>query len=205
MFLKEMCEYRIGHELFFLCEISICKLCSITYSSNVKNELPHGFSYFLVIWSPWIIFSLFWEVPDCDQGRPSLQADHHADCVGPHLAEGASSCGGTGRDREGASTEPKMRLCGAISVARHGFAAARLPPKLCVGPHVGQGRPWLRHYSQSTLICNITMYSSRLSNKRSRIYVCAVLKSLYCSFKYGYASLYKCFENTIMPMFLYLY
>ena len=29
------------------------------------------------------------------QGRPSLQADH-ADCVGPHLAEGAS-------------TEPKMR------------------------------------------------------------------------------------------------
>jgi len=129
MFLKEMCEYRIGHELFFLCEISICKLCSITYSSNVKNELPHGFSYFLVIWSPWIIFSLFWEVPDCDQGRPSLQADHHADCVGPHLAEGASSCGGTGRDREGASTEPKMRLCGAISVARHGFAAARLPPR----------------------------------------------------------------------------
>jgi len=55
--------------------------------------------WFLYDWfeSAWNIFSLY----SCrvrtafiiSQGRPSLQADH-ADCVGPHLAEGASPRGG---------------------------------------------------------------------------------------------------------------
>ena len=57
------------------------------------------------------------------RGRLTLQR-------GPHLAEGASPCrGGLIFRREpqlSRKCSAPMRLCGAISVARHGFTAARL-------------------------------------------------------------------------------
>ena len=63
---------------------------------------------------------------DYTYGHPSLQADH-ADCVRPHLAEGASPRGRVLillREPElSRKWGAPMRLCGAISVARHSESA----------------------------------------------------------------------------------
>ena len=67
------------------------------------------------------------------QGRPSLQADH-ADCVGPHLAEGASACGGGLSLRrgpqlaEGASSEAQMRRTYSVSAQQFRRCEAPLAP-----------------------------------------------------------------------------
>ena len=84
------------------------------------------------------------------QGRPSLQQDH-ADCVGPHLAEGASSCGGSLILRR----EPQLsRKCVAL-MQRNYCGSARF--RRCEAPLAPRPRPTPRRCSRNRGPHHITL------------------------------------------------
>jgi len=105
---------------------------------------------------------------------PPLPTDH-ADCVGPHLAEGASYCGRSMRE---CGTINLMRKCGAIMSSTVSVSPLRgsganssnsscltdpegLMKHLCVGPQVGQGLPW---FNTSLKECHVLFYDIYVSN-----------------------------------------